>query len=89
MAYEGLCGHQEQKQDLAGTLIRSIIQGGVEPAPTTLRSEVLEVVRECAEKYGFGSPFVGEKYLAERTPVMSMPRLELTEQCTGCTCSDK
>ena len=93
IAYEGLCGHQEQKQDLAGTLIRSIIQGGVEPAPTTLRSEVLEVVRDCAEKYGFGSPFVGEKYLANRTPVMSMPKLELNPElvgeCTGCTCSDK
>ena len=74
-------------------MIRSIIQGGVEPAPTTLRSEVLEVVRDCAEKYGFGSPFVGEKYLANRTPVMSMPKLELNPElvgeCAGCTCSDK
>lgn len=70
-------------------MIRSIIQGGVEPTPTTLRSEVLEVVRECAEKYGFGSPFVGEKYLANRTPVMSMPKLELTPELIGCTCSDK
>ena len=97
VAYEGLCGHQKQKQDLAGTLIRSIIHGGIEPAPTTLRSEILEVVRDCAEKYGFGSPFVGEKYLANRTPVMSMPKLELSgELCgdhtgdgSGCTCSDK
>ena len=73
VAYEGLCGHREQKQDLAGTLIRSIIQGGAEPAPTTLRAEVLSVVRECADKYGFGSPFVGENYLANRTPVMTLP----------------
>src|SRR5688572_24141136 len=29
VAYEGLCGHREVKQDLSGTLIRSIIQGGV------------------------------------------------------------
>ncbi|HZA22769.1 MAG TPA: sulfate adenylyltransferase, partial [Dehalococcoidia bacterium] len=58
VAYEGLCGHPEQKQDLSGTFIRSIIQGGVEPAPLTLRPEVLEVVRDCASRYGFGSPFV-------------------------------
>ena len=80
VAYEGLCDHREQKQDLAGTLIRRIIQGGEQPAPTTLRAEVLEVVRECADKYGFGSPFVEDNYLANRTPVMSMP--ELVEACT-------
>ena len=72
-AYEGLCGHREQKQDLSGTFIRSIIQGGVEPAPQTLRSEVLEVVRDSAERYGFGSPFVTEEYLQNRTPVMTIP----------------
>ena len=49
-----------------------IIQGGVEPAPLTLRPEVLEVVQDCAQKYGFGSPFVTETYLQDRTPVMSM-----------------
>ncbi len=83
VTYEGLCGHREQKQDLAGTLIRRIIQGGEEPAPTTLRAEVLDVVRECAEKYGFGSPFVEDNYLENRTPVMSMPEL-----AAGCTCTD-
>ena len=76
VAYEGLCGHQEAKQDISGTLIRSIIQGGVEPAPQTLRAEVLQVVRECAATYGFGSPFVTAQYLRERTPVMSMPALD-------------
>jgi sulfate adenylyltransferase len=83
VAYEGLCGHPDQKQELSGSFISSIIQGGVEPAPLTLRREVLEVVRECADQYGFGSPFVGEKYLKDRTPVISMPALE----CTDCTCS--
>ena len=82
VTYEGLCGHRDQKQDLAGTLIRSIIQGGEQPAPTTLRAEVLDVVRECADKYGFGSPFVEDNYLQNRTPVMSMPVLE-----ENCTCS--
>ncbi len=72
VAYEGLCGHQDQKQELSGTYIRSIIQGGVEPAPLTLRPEVLAVVQDCAKKYGFGSPFVTETYLQDRTPVMSM-----------------
>jgi sulfate adenylyltransferase len=83
VAYEGLCGHPEQRQELSGTYIRSIIQGGVEPAPLTLRPEVLEVVRECAEQYGFGSPFVGDQYLDSRTPVMTMPIVE--GFC--CTCS--
>lgn len=81
VAYEGLCGHRETKQDLSGTFIRSIIQGGTEPAPLTLRSEVLEVVRECAETYGFGSPFVTEQYLENRTPVMSMHDM-------NCTCTE-
>jgi sulfate adenylyltransferase len=76
VAYEGLCGHREAKQDISGTLIRSIIQGGVEPAPQTLRAEVLQVVRECAATYGFGSPFVTAQYLRERTPVMSMPAMD-------------
>ena len=85
VAYEGLCGHQDQKQELSGTFIRSIIQGGVEPAPLTLRPEVLEVVRECADRYGFGSAFVGDKYLADRTPVMSMHAVDCT--CCACTCT--
>ena len=79
VAYEGLCGHQEHKQDLSGTLIRSIIQGGVEPAPLTLRAEVLQVVRECAVTYGFGSPFVTDQYLRQRTPVMSMGTMDVSQ----------
>ena len=79
VSYEGLCGHQDQKQELAGTVIRNIIQGGAEPNPQTLRAEVSEVVRDCGAKYGFGSPFVTEEYLQNRTPVMSMPVMD----CTG------
>ena len=75
VAYEGLCGHQDQKQELSGTYIRSIIQGGVEPAPLTLRPEVLEVVQDSANKYGFGSPFVTETYLQDRTPQMCMQHM--------------
>lgn len=73
VAYEGICGHPETKQDLAGRLIRSIIDGGSEPAPQTLRAETLDLVRRCADDYGFGSPFVTEQYLTERTPVLSIP----------------
>ena len=82
VAYEGLCGHRDQKQDLAGTVIRKIIEGGQEPAPTTLRSEILEVVRECAGKYNAGSAFVTPEYLENRAPVISMPTLGC------CTCSE-
>ncbi len=82
VAYEGICGHRERKQDLAGTLIRSIISGGAGPAATTLRPQVLEVVRDCAEKYGMGSPFVTPEYLEKRTPVITMPEM------TRCTCTE-
>jgi len=88
VAYEGLCGHPEKKQDLSGTLMRSIIQGGTKPDPLTLRAEVLEVVHRCSQKYGFGSPFVDETYLKKRTPVMSMPVLATPDvECTDCTCN--
>ena len=73
VAYEGICGHPDTKQDLAGRLIRSIIDGGAEPAPQTLRAETLALVRRCADEYGFGSPFVTEQYLGERTPVLTIP----------------
>ena len=82
VAYEGICGHQDRKQDLAGTLIRSIISGGAGPAATTLRPQVLDMVRHCADKYGMGSPFVTEEYLERRTPVISMPEM------ISCTCTD-
>ena len=90
VAYEGLCGHPDQKQDLSGTLMRSIIQGGTKPDPLTLRAEVLEVVQQCSKQYGFGSPFVDEAYLEKRTPVMSMPVQALSDcGCTDCTCNHR
>ncbi|MEE2881120.1 MAG: hypothetical protein VX643_03885, partial [Chloroflexota bacterium] len=61
-------------------------QGGVEPAALTLRPEVLEIVKQCSDRYGFGSPFVGDDYLAFRTPVLSMHALDCTCTCT-CTCT--
>ena len=82
VAYEGICGHRDRKQDLAGTLIRSIISGGAGPAATTLRPQVLDVVRHCSDEYGMGSPFVTQEYLDKRTPVISMPEM------AGCTCPE-
>ncbi len=82
VAYEGICGHRDRKQDLAGTLIRSIISGGEGPAATTLRPQVLEVVRDCARKYGMDSPFVTPEYLENRTPVITMPEMSC------CTCTE-
>ena len=82
VAYEGICGHKDRKQDLAGTLIRNIISGGAGPAATTLRPQVLEVVRDCADKYGMGSPFVTSEYLERRTPVITMPEMAC------CTCTE-
>ena len=73
IAYEGLCGHQDQRQELSGTLVRRTLEGGVTPPSLTLRTEVFNLVRECAEKYGFGSPFVSEKYLRNRNPVITIP----------------
>ncbi len=73
VAYEGICGHPDTKQDLAGRLIRSIIAGGTAPGPQTLRAETLAIVRQCANDYGFGDPFVTERYLQERTPALTIP----------------
>ena len=71
-AYEGLCGHADRKEELSGTLMRRILEGGEEPDPAKFRPEVLKVVRQCAADYGFGSPFVTEQYLSNRNPVMSL-----------------
>ena len=73
VAYEGICGHPDAKQDLAGRLIRSIIAGGTAPGPQTLRAETLAVIRQCAADYGFGDPFVTERYLQDRTPALTLP----------------
>ncbi len=76
VAYEGLCGHQGQKQELSGTLMRRILESGVRPSSQTFRAEVFDLVMECAKQYGFGSPFVNEHYLRNRNPVMTVPPME-------------
>jgi len=72
---EGLCNHRNEWQKFSGTLIRSIVMDGVKPPRLIFRPEVFDLVMECADKYGFGSPFVTEEYLEKRTPVFSIPEL--------------
>ena len=76
IAYGGLCGHQDQKQELSGTYMRKLLQGGERPSPLTFRPEVFDVVQESAKKYGLGSPFVSDEYLRDRNAVMTIPPLE-------------
>jgi len=73
---EGLCNHKREWQKFSGTLIRSIVQDGVKPPRLIFRPEVFDLVMECADKYGFGSPFVTDEYLQKRTPVFSVPPLK-------------
>ncbi|MBW1974069.1 MAG: sulfate adenylyltransferase [Deltaproteobacteria bacterium] len=73
---EGLCNHRDEWQKFSGTVIRSIVMDGVKPPRLIFRPEVFDLVMECAEKYGFGSPFVTDEYLKNRTPVFSVPPLE-------------
>lgn len=72
---EGLCNHRDKQQKFSGTLIRSIVQDGVKPPRLIIRPEVFDKIMECAEKYGFGSPFVGDEYLEKRTPVFNVEPL--------------
>jgi sulfate adenylyltransferase len=75
---EGLCNHKSEWQKFSGSLIRSIVDDGVKPPRLIFRPEVFDLVMECAEKYGFGSPFVTDEYLEKRTPVFSIPPLQET-----------
>ena len=77
IAYEELCGHKKQSQAFSGSLIRSIIEDGVKPPRLIFRPEVFDIVMECAEKYGNGSPFVTEAYLKRGDPVMTVPPLKV------------
>jgi sulfate adenylyltransferase len=72
---EGLCNHKSEWQKFSGTVIRSIVQDGVKPPRLIYRPEVFDVMMECGEKYGFGSPFVTDDYLAKRIPVFEIPPL--------------
>jgi len=75
VTYSGLCGHSQERQKFSGTLIRSMIEDKVKPTKLIFRPEIYDKLMESAEKYGFGSPFCTEKYLAERKPVFKLPAL--------------
>lgn len=77
IVYEELCGHAGREQKFSGSLIRSIIQDGVKPTRLIFRPEVFDVLMECAEKYGFGTPFVTEYYLQNARPVLTVPAMSL------------
>jgi sulfate adenylyltransferase len=72
---EGLCNHKDKQQKFSGTLIRSIVTDGVKPPRLIIRPEVFDVVQECAEKYGQGSPFVTDEYLENRIAVFDIKPL--------------
>ncbi len=75
ITYEGLCGHKPQK--FSGTVLRGILMDGVKPTRLIMRPECFDVVMKSADKYGFGNPFVDDKYLADRNPLMTVPPMEV------------
>jgi sulfate adenylyltransferase len=74
--YERLCGHQDQKDPISGTWIRSVIAEGIKPDQQKFREEVFDVMIEAGKRYGDGSPFVSQEYLANRNPVYVVPAME-------------
>jgi len=75
VTYSGLCGHTKEKQEFSGTLIRSMVQDEVKPTRLIFRPEVFNNLMDCADKYGFGSPFCTEEYLSKRQPVFELAKL--------------
>lgn len=75
VACSSLCGHKPQR--FSGTLIRSIIQDGVKPTRLIFRPEIFDLVMECAEKYGFGSPFVTDEYLEKKPDRFTVPPMDI------------
>ncbi len=70
IAYQGLCGHDLERQPFSGSLIRSILLDGVQPPGLIMRKEVFDTVQAASAEFGFGSPFVGPEYLERRHPVL-------------------
>jgi sulfate adenylyltransferase len=75
VTYSGLCGHEKEKQSFSGTLIRSMITDRVKPTRLIFRPEIYDTLMDCADRYGFGSPFCTEEYLTRRRPVFTSPVL--------------
>ena len=75
VTYSGLCGHSKEREKFSGTMIRGMIQNKVKPTKLIFRPEVFDMVMECADKYGCGSPFYTEGYRAKRQPVFEFSAL--------------
>lgn len=75
VTYSGLCGHNREKQEFSGTMIRSMVQDKVKPTKLIFRPEVFDEMMGSADKYGLGSPFCTEEYLRRRQPVFEIPAL--------------
>ena len=75
VTYSGLCGHSQEKQEFSGTMIRSMVEDKVRPSKLIFRPEVFDMMMECADQYGFGSPFCTEGYLNKRQPVFELSEL--------------
>jgi sulfate adenylyltransferase len=72
-AYTRFCDHPDQQKPISGTWVRGLIRDGKTPERDVFRPEVFEAMVDAGQRRGFGSPFVGERYLAERTPVFTVP----------------
>ncbi len=72
-----LCNHDRASQNFSGTLLRSILDDGVQPTRKVMRPEVFRSVMESSEKYGMGSSFVTEKYLKGRQPIFTLQKMEV------------
>lgn len=75
VTYSGLCGHNQEKQNFSGTMIRSMVQDKVKPTKLIFRPEVFDELMASAQQYGFGSPFCTEEYLNKRQPVFELSTL--------------
>lgn len=71
-----MCAHSKEHQKFSGTVIRSIIMDGVKPPRLIFRPEIFDIVQDCAQKYGFGSPFVTKDYLEKGTPAFRIDPLK-------------
>jgi sulfate adenylyltransferase len=71
-AYARFCDHEDRLKPISGTAVREMIRDGRTPDPDVFRPEVFEAMLEAGKGHGFGSPFVSERYLAERSPVFTV-----------------
>jgi sulfate adenylyltransferase len=76
-AYARFCAHPDRQKPISGTWVRRLIAGGETPDPDVFRPEVFKAMMRAGEQRGFGSPFVSERYLKERSPVFTVPDAHL------------